>query len=197
MSSTFVANSTAYSQNNGIQLGDTINVWYVGTALNDNGQTYEFDSNENARFTVAYNQLIEGFVDGLLGMKIGDVKTIIVPPDKGYDNDPNHELYNKELTFEVKLLSVVGVASTAAPPEPEPNQFLEGFVVFLQILGGLVGIILVYVFVIPQFRKTTGYKCITCGKAYEGQCANCDTTYCRQHFGRRCKNCKSNRFIPN
>ncbi len=31
-----------------------------------------------------YIQVVEGFSDGLIGMKVGETKTIVVPPDKGY-----------------------------------------------------------------------------------------------------------------
>jgi peptidylprolyl isomerase len=63
--------------------GDLVQVHYTGK-LSD-GE--EFDSSrgeEPLKVEIGAGQLIQGFEDGLLGMSIGESKTVIIPPDRGY-----------------------------------------------------------------------------------------------------------------
>ncbi len=63
--------------------GDTIRIHYTGT-LEDGS---EFDSSEGKNpieFTVGSGNLIPGFENGVLGMTIGDKKTITIPPEDAY-----------------------------------------------------------------------------------------------------------------
>jgi len=72
-----------------VKQGDLIKVEYKGT-LND-GSVFD-QSKENAplEFTVGSGQLIKGFEAGVIGMKLDEVKTIIIPPDEAYGMpDPN------------------------------------------------------------------------------------------------------------
>lgn len=58
-------------------------VHYTGTF--DNGEV--FDSSEGGQpleFTVGTNQVIPGFEDAVVGMAIGDKKTVVIPPDQAY-----------------------------------------------------------------------------------------------------------------
>lgn len=52
-----------------------------------------------------YLEVIPGFSNGLLGMKVGETKVAIVPPEDGYDV-PTHELYGKTLIFQIELVSI-------------------------------------------------------------------------------------------
>lgn len=105
---------SGYTEENGVELGDVVVVSYIGTTTED-GVTTEFDSTEEARFTISYDNLIEGFVDGILGMKVGEQKTIVVPPEKGYTT-PGHQLYDKTLYFDLTLISVVGFPEFTEEP---------------------------------------------------------------------------------
>lgn len=63
--------------------GDTIRIHYTGT-LEDGA---EFDSSkgkEPIEFTVGNGNLISGFENGVLGMKVGDKKTVTIPPEDAY-----------------------------------------------------------------------------------------------------------------
>lgn len=62
---------------------------------------------ENADDT--YKMVIPGFSEGLLGMRTGETKVTVVPPNKGYTNpdDPNTaHLYGKTLVFQIELVSI-------------------------------------------------------------------------------------------
>jgi len=63
--------------------GDLVQVHYTGK-LSD-GE--EFDSSrgeEPLKVEIGAGQLIQGFEDSLLGMSIGESKTVIIPPDQAY-----------------------------------------------------------------------------------------------------------------
>ncbi len=63
--------------------GDTVRVHYTGT-LEDGT---EFDSSrdrEPLEFTLGQRQTIEGFENAILGMKVGEKKTVNIPPDQAY-----------------------------------------------------------------------------------------------------------------
>ncbi len=65
------------------QNGNTVTVHYTGT-LNDGTQ---FDSSRNREplsFQIGSGQVIPGFNAGLVGMNVGDTKTIVVPHQDAY-----------------------------------------------------------------------------------------------------------------
>lgn len=73
--------------------GDTIQVYYTGTLANGT----QFDSNvgkEPLNFTVGANEVIPGFDQGVIGMKINESKTITIPPSEAY-GEANPELIVK------------------------------------------------------------------------------------------------------
>jgi peptidylprolyl isomerase len=53
-----------------------------------------------------YIGVIPGFSQGLLGLKTGETKVEIVPPNLGYSTDPSHALYGKTLIFQIELVSI-------------------------------------------------------------------------------------------
>jgi FKBP-type peptidyl-prolyl cis-trans isomerase len=67
-----------------VQAGDTVAVHYVGTL--QNGQ--EFDNSkkrgEPFTFTVGAGQVIQGWDQGLLGMKVGGTRILVIPSDLAY-----------------------------------------------------------------------------------------------------------------
>jgi peptidylprolyl isomerase len=73
----------AYASVPVVAVGDTINVSYTGTFTNGT----VFDSNVGKpplQFTVGSGQLIKGFDQGVIGMKLNEEKTIIVPANEAY-----------------------------------------------------------------------------------------------------------------
>jgi len=72
-----------------VKKGDVIRVHYTGTLLDGS----QFDSSVGRsplEFTVGAGQMIAGFDAGVLGMAIGEKKTIQIDPDNGYgQKDPN------------------------------------------------------------------------------------------------------------
>ncbi|PAP75632.1 FKBP-type peptidyl-prolyl cis-trans isomerase [Rubrivirga marina] len=98
-----------------VEDGVTVLVAYEGRL--DNGDV--FDSSAGAEFVVreaAPGQpgLISGFYDGLLGMMIGESKTLVIPPEQAYGaggvvNPNTGEVIippNATLTFDVTILDI-------------------------------------------------------------------------------------------
>ena len=71
-----------------VKSGDVVRVHYTGT-LEDGSQ---FDSSVGRaplEFTVGAGQMIAGFDAGVVGMAVGEKKTILIDPDHGYgQKDP-------------------------------------------------------------------------------------------------------------
>src|SRR4051794_22965921 len=90
--------------------GDKISVRYVGT-LYDNGK--EFDSSwkrGKAPFdvTLGQGQVIQGWDQGLVGMKVGGRRRLTIPPDLAYgpQGQPPSIPANSTLVFDVDLTKI-------------------------------------------------------------------------------------------
>ena len=66
-------------------VGDTVEVHYVGVAYSS-GE--EFDASwsrgEPLRFRLGVGQVIQGWDQGVQGMKVGGRRKLVIPPDLGY-----------------------------------------------------------------------------------------------------------------
>ena len=72
----------------------------------------KFDSSLNPgrtpfRFTVGAGQVIKGWDDGLMGMKVGGKRKLTIPPELGYGSRDNGPIpANSTLIFEIDLLGI-------------------------------------------------------------------------------------------
>lgn len=63
--------------------GDTVKVHYTGKL--ENGDVFDSSrENEPFEFTVGDKVVIPGFEKGVVGMGVGDTKTIEIPPEEAY-----------------------------------------------------------------------------------------------------------------
>jgi peptidylprolyl isomerase len=86
-----------------ITLGSTVTVNYTGWLID----ATMFDTQQSAEFTVVSGALIEGFVDGLLGMQVGGTRRMIIPPELGYGEAGRGAVPGGAIMiFEVELLAV-------------------------------------------------------------------------------------------
>lgn len=85
--------------------GDTVTVHYVGVEY-DSGE--EFDSSwgrgESIQFPL--RGLIQGWQDGIPGMKEGGRRTLVIPPHLAYGPAGGHFLGGKTLIFVIDLIKV-------------------------------------------------------------------------------------------
>lgn len=90
-----------------VKEGDEVVVHYIGTL--QNGQ--EFDSSKKRgvpfEFTVGEGRVIRGWEEGLIGMKVGGQRILVVPPEMGYGDVPVGPIPpNSTLVFAIELLEV-------------------------------------------------------------------------------------------
>jgi peptidylprolyl isomerase len=90
--------------------GDKLSVQYVGV-LYDNGK--EFDSSwdrgkQPLEVTLGSGQVIPGWEQGLLGMKVGGRRKLTIPPDQAYgaQGQPPSIPGNATLIFEIDLKKI-------------------------------------------------------------------------------------------
>jgi FKBP-type peptidyl-prolyl cis-trans isomerase len=61
---------------------------------------------EPLRFNLGEGEVIPGFDEGVSGMRVGEVRRILVPSEMGYGSRPNGAIpANSVLVFEVELIS--------------------------------------------------------------------------------------------
>lgn len=84
--------------------GGTVEVHYVGVEY-DTGE--EFDSSWNRGQTIEFplNGLIQGWQDGIPGMKVGGRRQLVIPPEQAYGPaGAGHRLSGKTLIFVIDLI---------------------------------------------------------------------------------------------
>jgi peptidylprolyl isomerase len=94
------------------QAGDTVSMNYTGRLENgvvfDSNVDPKFNHVEPFVFILGAGQVIPGWDEGIVGMKVGDKKTLVVPPEKAYGpNDYGPIPGNSTLTFDVELVSII------------------------------------------------------------------------------------------
>ncbi|MBK9246792.1 MAG: FKBP-type peptidyl-prolyl cis-trans isomerase [Ignavibacteria bacterium] len=87
--------------------GKTITVHYVGTLTNGS----KFDSSRDRltpyTFVLGARQVIQGWEEGIPGMKVGGKRKLVISPAFGYGSRAQSGIpANSTLIFEVELLSV-------------------------------------------------------------------------------------------
>lgn len=89
------------------QNGEKLTVNYVGTLSDGTKFDSSYDRGQPFSFVLGQGQVIAGWDKGLLGMKVGGKRKLIIPPDMGYgDRQVGNIPPNSILVFEVELLSV-------------------------------------------------------------------------------------------
>jgi peptidylprolyl isomerase len=65
-----------------VKAGNTVAVHYIGT-LQD-GTEFDNSNKRGEPFTFGGGQVIKGWEEGLIGMKVGGQRVLIIPPEKAY-----------------------------------------------------------------------------------------------------------------
>ena len=100
--------------------GDTISVHYTGTLIDGT----VFDSSigrDPLVFTLGRGQLIPGFENAVYGMRVGETKTVTIPPEEAYGlYDPaNVTIVSREMIESIGFTPEVGtVLPTTFGPRP-------------------------------------------------------------------------------
>ena len=112
------------------ETGSPVNVHYTGylwnaTAPDNKGA--KFDSSIDRKvpfgFILGAGRVIKGWDEGVVGMKVGGQRTLVIPPDKGYGERGAGGAIppNATLVFDVELISVIG---KTVNPSAEPSAYV-------------------------------------------------------------------------
>lgn len=88
--------------------GDTVSVHYVGTLEDGTKFDSSRDRNQPLQVTIGAGGVIQGWEEGLQGMRVGGTRKLIVPPALAYGDQAVGDLIpaNATLIFEIELLSI-------------------------------------------------------------------------------------------
>ena len=88
--------------------GKKVKVHYTGTLTNGKKFDSSVDRGQPFEFTIGIGQVIRGWDEGVMGMKVGGKRQLIIPSDLGYGarGAPPVIPPNAELIFDVELLGV-------------------------------------------------------------------------------------------
>lgn len=113
-----------------VDTGDMVEVKYTGWLLTNNTQGQEFDSNVKAdklfRFKIGGGKVIKAWDQGVIGMKKGSKRLLVVPPSLGYGSQGAGSKIppNSTLIFEIEVVRVK-FAKTADPQGQSPASAVD------------------------------------------------------------------------
>ena len=88
--------------------GQRISVHYSGTLENGVKFDSSYDRDQPLRFTIGVGQVIAGWDEGVLDMKVGGKRKLVIPPALGYGaRNVGPIPANSTLHFEVELLELL------------------------------------------------------------------------------------------
>lgn len=91
------------------QQGQTVSVHYTGWLTNGKKFDSSVDRHEPFEFNIGTGQVIRGWDEGVMSMKVGGKRKLVIPPSLGYGaKDVGNGLIppNSTLIFEVELLQL-------------------------------------------------------------------------------------------
>jgi rhodanese-related sulfurtransferase len=85
-----------------------IQVHYTGKLQDGTKFDSSYDRGEPFSFQIGLKQVIEGWETGLMGMKVGGKRTLIIPPELAYGKGGAGDLIppNSTLTFDVEIVAI-------------------------------------------------------------------------------------------
>ena len=87
--------------------GDQVDVHYTGWLWNGTEFDTSRDGTEPLTFTIGVTNIILGFAEGVVGMRVGGTRKLVIPPELGYGRNGFRSIPpNATLVFEVELVAI-------------------------------------------------------------------------------------------
>ena len=101
-----------------VSAGDTIVVHYEGKFLDGKKFDSSYERGQPFSVTIGARQVIPGFEQGVLGMRLGGKRRLLIPSNLAYGTQGAGNIPpNTPIQFEVELLEI-----KAPTPTPEPEE---------------------------------------------------------------------------
>ena len=83
----------------------TVKVHYTGWLTN--GKVFDSSRKRDEAIEFGLNQVIKGWTEGVVGMKVGGVRRLMIPPEMAYGDQDKGDIPPKSvLVFDIELLEV-------------------------------------------------------------------------------------------
>ena len=90
-----------------VKSGDNISIHYLGTLEDGTKFDSSYDRNQPLEIQIGVGQVIQGWDQGVLGMKVGGKRKLIIPYQLAYGEDGYGPIPPKAtLIFEVELVAI-------------------------------------------------------------------------------------------
>lgn len=92
-----------------VERRDQIRVYYTGRIWPD-GEIFDSSYKNRVTTPVTFDNignLVQGFKEGIVGMKEGEKRVLIIPPELGYGDNPNSRLSDDTLRFDIELDEII------------------------------------------------------------------------------------------
>lgn len=104
-----------------VRVGDTVTVHYTGTLENGTKFDSSLDRGTPFSFTVGRGEVIRGWELGLLGMKVGGKRELVIPAELGYGANANGPIpANSTLHFTIELLDTKNIGTESINLQVQP-----------------------------------------------------------------------------
>jgi FKBP-type peptidyl-prolyl cis-trans isomerase len=99
--------TTAPGKGVGAKNGDKVRVHYTGTLQNGTKFDSSRDRDKPFDFVLGQAQVIKGWDQGILGMKVGEKRKLVIPPSMAYGVNGRPGIPpNSTLNFDVEMLAI-------------------------------------------------------------------------------------------
>lgn len=91
----------------GVKIGDNISINYRGTLTDGTEFDSSYKRNQPFETQIGVGQVIQGWDQGVIGMKVGGKRKLTIPPELGYGSRGAGTIPpNSTLIFEVELMGI-------------------------------------------------------------------------------------------
>jgi len=106
-----------------------IKVHYIGMLEDGTKFDSSYDRGEPFSFQIGLSQVIKGWETGIIGMKVGGKRTLIIPPELGYGERGAGELIppNSTLIFDIEIIDVQPPAYNLITTDEIQNLLNENY----------------------------------------------------------------------